>query len=201
MNGIRAATIGACGRNADGRGSGRESSPEQLALLDPSARMAGLCSGRDGGSSMRAHADARRGRRCRPKCLPRSRSMTGSAISTSRSPPPTRWRSATSTRAWALPTASTMPPRSPRSARRRGSIPACAMCWWGEALAHGPNINAPLTPDANALALKAVAQAQRAVGQCHPARARADHGAGQALFGQARRRCAPSSTVLMPTRC
>ena len=35
------------------------------------------------------------------------------------------------------------------------------MCWWGEALAHGPNINAPITPDANALALKAVAKAQQ----------------------------------------
>src|SRR5215204_3065140 len=27
--------------------------------------------------------------------------------------------------------------------------PECAMCWWGESLAYGPNINAPLTPDAN----------------------------------------------------
>ena len=25
--------------------------------------------------------------------------------------------------------------------------PSCAMCFWGEALAYGPNINAPLTPD------------------------------------------------------
>lgn len=38
--------------------------------------------------------------------------------------------------------------------------PNCAMCWWGESLAYGPNINAPLTPDANALALKAIAEAQ-----------------------------------------
>ena len=38
--------------------------------------------------------------------------------------------------------------------------PSCAMCWWGESLAYGPNINAPLTPDANELALKAIAQAQ-----------------------------------------
>ncbi|WP_294122753.1 tetratricopeptide repeat protein [Sphingomonas sp.] len=38
--------------------------------------------------------------------------------------------------------------------------PDCAMCWWGESLAYGPNINAPLTPDANALALKSVAEAQ-----------------------------------------
>ena len=38
--------------------------------------------------------------------------------------------------------------------------PSCAMCWWGESLAYGPNINAPLTPDANELALKAIARAQ-----------------------------------------
>jgi len=28
--------------------------------------------------------------------------------------------------------------------------PQCAMCFWGEALAHGPNINAPMDPGANA---------------------------------------------------
>ena len=39
--------------------------------------------------------------------------------------------------------------------------PTCAMCWWGESLAYGPNINAPLTPDANDLALKSIAEAQQ----------------------------------------
>ena len=43
--------------------------------------------------------------------------------------------------------------------------PNCAMCWWGEALAYGPNINAPLTPDANVLALKAIAKAQELSGK------------------------------------
>jgi hypothetical protein len=45
-----------------------------------------------------------------------------------------------------------------REAQKRD--PSCAMCWWGESLAYGPNINAPLTPDANGLALKAIARAQ-----------------------------------------
>ncbi|WP_310468040.1 tetratricopeptide repeat protein [Sphingomonas sp.] len=31
--------------------------------------------------------------------------------------------------------------------------PACAMCWWGEAFAHGPNINAPMDPATNARAV------------------------------------------------
>ena len=31
--------------------------------------------------------------------------------------------------------------------------PSCAMCFWGEAFAHGPNINAPMNPAANARSL------------------------------------------------
>jgi tetratricopeptide (TPR) repeat protein len=47
--------------------------------------------------------------------------------------------------------------------------PDCAMCWWGESLAYGPNINAPLTPDANASALKAIAEAQQRSAKVTPA--------------------------------
>ena len=39
--------------------------------------------------------------------------------------------------------------------------PDCALCYWGEALVLGPNINAPMDPQANATALAALAQAQR----------------------------------------
>ncbi|OON59665.1 hypothetical protein B0920_20455 [Massilia sp. KIM] len=39
--------------------------------------------------------------------------------------------------------------------------PRCAMCHWGEALVLGPNINAPMFPDAVAPAAAAVARAQR----------------------------------------
>lgn len=38
--------------------------------------------------------------------------------------------------------------------------PDCAMCFWGEALVLGPNINAPMNPDDNVAALVAVARAQ-----------------------------------------
>ena len=31
--------------------------------------------------------------------------------------------------------------------------PGCAMCFWGEALVLGPNINVPMMPEANAPAL------------------------------------------------
>ena len=37
--------------------------------------------------------------------------------------------------------------------------PECAMCFWGEALVLGPNINAPMIPEANAPALAALAKA------------------------------------------
>ncbi|WP_300973530.1 tetratricopeptide repeat protein [Sphingomonas sp. LHG3406-1] len=44
-----------------------------------------------------------------------------------------------------------------REAQRRD--PACAMCWWGEAFAHGPNINAPMDSAVNARAFGAAAYA------------------------------------------
>jgi tetratricopeptide (TPR) repeat protein len=37
--------------------------------------------------------------------------------------------------------------------------PGCAMCFWGEALVLGPNINVPMMPEANAPAVAALAQA------------------------------------------
>ena len=37
--------------------------------------------------------------------------------------------------------------------------PECAMCFWGEALVLGPNINAPMVPEANPPALAALARA------------------------------------------
>jgi len=37
--------------------------------------------------------------------------------------------------------------------------PDCALCFWGEALVLGPNINVPMMPEANAPALAALAQA------------------------------------------
>ncbi len=39
--------------------------------------------------------------------------------------------------------------------------PRCAMCWWGVAFAYGPNINAPMGPEAAAAAWQAAQQAAR----------------------------------------
>ena len=48
--------------------------------------------------------------------------------------------------------------RAFQEAQRRD--PDCAMCFWGEALVLGPNINAPMTPEAHAPALAALGKAQ-----------------------------------------
>ncbi|MBA2466810.1 MAG: tetratricopeptide repeat protein [Sphingomonas sp.] len=47
--------------------------------------------------------------------------------------------------------------------------PKCAMCWWGEAFAHGPNINAPMNAAANARAVGAANYANWLAGQAAPA--------------------------------
>lgn len=39
--------------------------------------------------------------------------------------------------------------------------PGCAMCWWGEALANGPNINASMDSEQNRAALAALEMAER----------------------------------------
>jgi tetratricopeptide (TPR) repeat protein len=43
--------------------------------------------------------------------------------------------------------------------------PDCAMCYWGVAFALGPNINAPITPDAAKEAFDAIAQAKQRAGK------------------------------------
>jgi len=46
--------------------------------------------------------------------------------------------------------------------------PDCAMCFWGEALVLGPNINAPMVPEANAPALAALARATELKAKARP---------------------------------
>jgi tetratricopeptide (TPR) repeat protein len=46
--------------------------------------------------------------------------------------------------------------------------PECAMCWWGEAFAHGPNINAPMDATSNARAIDAAANADRLASKATP---------------------------------
>jgi tetratricopeptide (TPR) repeat protein len=56
-----------------------------------------------------------------------------------------------------------------RSFRQAQEIdPSCAICFWGEALVLGPNINAPMDPAANAPALAALEKAKALAGTASP---------------------------------
>lgn len=56
-----------------------------------------------------------------------------------------------------------------RSFRRAQALdPRCAMCWWGEAMARGPNINAPMDADALRPALAALAHAKTLAAGARP---------------------------------
>ena len=55
--------------------------------------------------------------------------------------------------------------------------PECALCYWGEALVLGPNINVPMMPEANEPALAALAKAVELREGRAAARPRADRGA------------------------
>ena len=73
--------------------------------------------------------------------------------------------------------------RSFRAAQRLD--PDCALCWWGEALALGPNINAPMDDRDRAPALAALARAQHLASRATPLE--------QALIGAMARRYAPGA--------
>ncbi|HYD51363.1 MAG TPA: hypothetical protein VEA99_02000, partial [Gemmatimonadaceae bacterium] len=47
--------------------------------------------------------------------------------------------------------------------------PRCAMCWWGIAYAVGPNINMPVSPEAERTALAAIRRARELATKGHPA--------------------------------
>ena len=68
--------------------------------------------------------------------------------------------------------------------------PACAMCFWGEALALGPNINAPMDPSAVAGAVSAVTSAARLQARATPTE--------RALIGALKARYSADSTVPRP---
>ncbi|MDP9422602.1 MAG: tetratricopeptide repeat protein [Pseudomonadota bacterium] len=143
-----------------------EFTAQQLSLLDPSARMAALCGGGKG-SSMRdklalsfAMVQAQAPAAIR---LYDGLGKIDFPIST-KSAEAQRYFNQGLGFAYGFNHAAAI--ASFREAQRLD--PDCAMCFWAEALAHGPNINAPITPDANAQALKAVARAQQLAANVTP---------------------------------
>ena len=158
MNGLHRMALALAAGTTLGVAPIEEFSAEQLALLDPSARMASLCSSRARGASMPdmlalAAAAVQGGV---PAAMPLSDGLGNIQfpISTNK---PLAQRHFNQGMGFAYGFNHAAAIASFRAAQRLD--PGCAMCWWGEAMAHGPNINAPLTPDANALALKAIGRA------------------------------------------
>ena len=131
----------------------------ELALIDPSLRMASLCSGKSGPQSMRAR-------------LALSASMIQAAPMaavplhddlgkvdfrvTTANPLAQRYFNQGLSYAYGFNHGAAI--ASFRAAQQLD--PACALCWWGEAMAHGPNINAPMDPATNARAIAAANYAQ-----------------------------------------
>lgn len=154
-----AMAIAATGLAGDAPAPARTVSPETLAMLDPTRLAAQTCGSGRGASALRARlklaAAVKRGSSARPGARP------------FRVPP-----------AIQLPVTSANP--AVRDHVRRGLVlaygfnheaaivefraaqrldPNCAACFWGEAYALGPNINAPMTPDALPTARAALARA------------------------------------------
>jgi tetratricopeptide (TPR) repeat protein len=135
-----------------------EYSAQQLSLLDPSAGMAALCGGGKGPSMRDKLALSLAVVQAQSPAGIRLYDGLGKVhfpISTS-SPGAQRYFDQGMGFAYGFNHAAAI--ASFREGQRLD--PNCAMCFWGESLAYGPNINAPLTPDANMLALKAIARAQ-----------------------------------------
>ena len=143
-------------------------SPELLALLDPSARAADLCGGDDGANGMRA------------------RLMVSAAVVQAAGDTAVRLVDGLGKAHFPITTTSPEAQRyfdqglgfaygfnhaaaiaAFREAQRLD--PQCALCFWGEAMAHGPNINAPMDPRTTARAVGLAAYANWLARKATPA--------------------------------
>jgi tetratricopeptide (TPR) repeat protein len=133
-------------------------SPQLLMLLDPSAQAARICGGKQTGQSMRDRLSLA-AQAVGPSAPGQARLYEGLGKVhfpiTTANPMAQRYFDQGLSFAYGFNHAAAI--ASFQAAQRLD--PACAMCLWGEALAHGPNINAPMDPQVNA---EAVSLAQRA---------------------------------------
>ena len=127
-------------------------SPELLAHLDPSARAADLCGGKDGAGAMRARLMV-------SAAIVQAAGETAVRLVdglgkvhlpiTTSSPEAQRYFDQGMGFAYGFNHAAAI--AAFREAQRLD--PNCALCFWGEAMAHGPNINAPMDPRTTARAV------------------------------------------------
>jgi tetratricopeptide (TPR) repeat protein len=123
--------------------------PELLALLDPTHAVSNLCGGKNGAGSMRAMLAASAAvvqqNRVAAEPLYEGLGEVHFPITTA-NPLAQRYFDQGLSFAYGFNHAAAI--AAFREAQRLD--PTCAMCFWGEALAHGPNINAPMDPAVNA---------------------------------------------------
>jgi hypothetical protein len=89
--------------------------------------------------------------------------------------------------------------RSFREAQRLD--PSCAMCFWGEAYALGPNINKPMDVADAPRAFEVAREAQRLAASATPVESRRSPARSSRATRRRRRRTAPPSTAPTPTPC
>jgi tetratricopeptide (TPR) repeat protein len=120
-------------------------SADTLAVLDPTKQFASLCGGKDGAGSMRARlmiaAAAVQAAEAPKVRLHQGLGNVGFPI-TAANPEAQRYFEQGMGFAYGFNHAAAI--ASFREAQRLD--PSCALCFWGESMAHGPNINAPMDP-------------------------------------------------------
>lgn len=125
-------------------------SPALLALLDPTASVTSLCGGKDGSGSMRSNISAAAaiiGQSAVPAAEPLYEGLGNVHFPiTTASPLAQRYFDQGLGFAYGFNHAAAV--AAFREAQRND--PGCALCYWGEAFAFGPNINAPMDPETNA---------------------------------------------------
>ncbi|WP_136162964.1 tetratricopeptide repeat protein [Sphingomonas flavalba] len=139
--------------------SGPRLSPASLAALDPSRLAAAACGSKDAGATLArallaAAAVAAPASAARPMPLYPDLMVSPFRVTTD-SPDAQRYFSQGLLLTYGFNHAGAV--RSFREAQRLD--PACALCWWGEALALGPNINAPMDDRDHGAALAALGRA------------------------------------------
>jgi tetratricopeptide (TPR) repeat protein len=168
MNRVRCVALALVSTGLLGVSAPYEFTPQQLALLDPTGAISALCGGGSKAATMRDRLSMATAVVSKMQSLAGIRLYDGLGrvhfpITTS-SPEAQRYFDQGMAFAYGFNHAAAI--ASFKEAQRLD--PSCAMCFWGESMAYGPNINAPLTPDANRLALKSIAEAQQRAASVTP---------------------------------
>ncbi|WP_374657528.1 tetratricopeptide repeat protein [Phenylobacterium sp.] len=157
--GLKAAAVAGIGLSLMSFPLERPISPKVLAALDPTLAAGSICATRDGGRAflrrlLAAQAVAAPASQAGP--IPLYEDLTKSSFPlTTADPQARRYFSQGLLLTYGFNHAGAV--RSFREAQKLD--PSCAMCWWGEAVALGPNINAPMDERDREAALAAMDKA------------------------------------------